>query len=187
MSFRQVDPHSQDGVESPFSVGPFLLLTWLCSCEGRKEDENTKTVSHRHSEKELLGQRAAMEKQRQVAYCRVRVVRRGGAVVSRCPAQAVPTPHHSSPKARCRPRDWLRQWSLARLLVQRQEGQLREGGFQPKHSTVQVNAALPWGPKMCGHLLASSDLLPSFCLPLLPCPCPFRKGPHFPHFPFGDN
>lgn len=46
------------------------------------------------------------------------------------------------PKARCCPRDWLRQWSLARLLIQRQEGQLREGGFQPKHSTVQVNAAL---------------------------------------------
>lgn len=89
----------------------------------------------------------------------------------------IPTPHHSSPKARCRPRDWLRQWSLARLLVHRQEGQLREGGFQPKHSTVQVNAALPWGPRMCGHLLP----------PPAPTPHPFREGTHSLDFPFGKK
>lgn len=68
------------------------------------------------------------------------------AVVSRRLLRSCPAPHHSSPKAQRRPRVWLRRWSLARLLVQRQEGQLREGGFQPKHSTVQVNAALPWDP-----------------------------------------
>lgn len=130
--------------------------------------------SHRNS-RELLGQRAAMEKQK-----RGQLQDRGGektdnAVVSRCPVRQRPTPHYFSPKAQCRPGDWLRQRSLARLLIQRQEGQLREGGFQPQHSTVQVNAALPWGPRMCVTSLPAPTCSPSFCLSLLPCPCPFRE------------
>lgn len=70
-------------------------MTWLCTWEGIRENGEART-----SESQILlvviprAESSGGEAEREVANCGVRVVRKEiNAVVSRCPAQVIPTPH----------------------------------------------------------------------------------------------
>lgn len=90
------------------------------------------------------------------------------------PSYPIP-PYSSSPRQGPSPGDRLVRQSLARLLVQRQEGQLWEGSSQAQYSTLQVDTAL-WGRAGTQHPPQQGALSRALPLP--------TASPYSSFFPF---